>query len=399
VNLGARWDVQLGSLGESNDFPPFHTPRGHELHDVSPRLGAAYEVTPRTVLRGGWGMYYQGMSDQPSQHALLDPNTVSMTIFNDGRPDFPLNPFNGPLPTFQQALALAGTRSTAGLLLTPDAKTPLTYQTSFGIQQQLGTDMSLKADYVQTNDRYIITNRNIDLTYNPATGANYDYRDPAHRAYAGWSSVTMKFMDGASDYKGLEMGLTKLMSHHWQASASYTLQYVWALDTLPLNPGCRYPAIAPGVCNVPFTLAPDLPQGTFYLTGAQRNRAVFNAIWEAPLHFQVSGLYFYADNGYSTTYPGVDVRLIGSTFGRRNTDGTLIPRNNFKNDPTKRVDARIQRHFGLGHKMGADVLLEGFNLFNSATYNYTVNQASRGFGKIATDNQSRTLQLGFRFAY
>jgi hypothetical protein len=132
---------------------------------------------------------------------------------------------------------------------------------------------------------------------------------------------------------------------------------------------------------------------------AQRNRVVLNGIWDAPYHLQVSGLYLYGDNGYSTTIPGVDVRLIGSTNGRLNTDGTLIPRNNFKNDPTKRVDARIQRHFTLGHRMGADVLLEGFNLFNSATYNYTLNQASRGFGKIATDNQSRTLQLGFRFAY
>jgi hypothetical protein len=51
------------------------------------------------------------------------------------------------------------------------------------------------------------------------------------------------------------------------------------------------------------------------------------------------------------------------------------------------------------HRRAPDVLLEGFNLFNSATYSYTLNQASRGFGKIATDNQSRTLQLGFRFAY
>jgi hypothetical protein len=112
------------------------------------------------------------------------------------------------------------------------------------------------------------------------------------------------------------------------------------------------------------------------------------------LHFQVSGLYFYADNGYSTTYPGVDVRLIGSTLGRLNSDGTLIPRNSFKNDPTKRVDARIQRHFTLGHRMGADVLVEGFNLFNSATYNYTLNQASRGFGKIATDNQVANAAIG-----
>jgi hypothetical protein len=117
------------------------------------------------------------------------------------------------------------------------------------------------------------------------------------------------------------------------------------------------------------------------------------------LHFQVSGLYFYADNGYSTTYPGVDVRLIGSTLGRLNSDGTLIPRNSFKNDPTKRVDARIQRHFKLGHKMSADVLLEGFNLFNSATYSYTLNQAVGASARSRPTTKSRTLQLGFRFAY
>jgi carboxypeptidase family protein len=399
LNLGTRWDVQLGSLGESNNFPPFHTPRGHELHDVGPRVGFAYDVTPKTVIRGGWGMYYQGMSDQPSQHALLDPHTVSVTLFPDGRPDFNSNPWNGPVPTYDQALALAGTRSTSGLLLSQYAQTPLTYQTSVGVQQQLGTDMSFKADYVATDDRHNINTRNIDLTFNPATGANYPFSVPAYRAYPNWSYVTMAFMDGASNYKGLEAGFTKRMSHHWQASATYTLQYVWNLDNLPLNPGCQYPMTAPGVCNVPITLAPDLPQGTWYLSGAQRNRAVFNAIWDAPYHFQISGLYFYGDNGYTTTTAGVDVRQANTTGGRLLPDGTLIPRNNFKQDPLERWDGRIQRHFKLAPKVGADLLLEGFNLFNHTTFIYNTNQASSGFGKISTANQPRIVQLAFRLTY
>jgi hypothetical protein len=399
LNLGTRWDVQLGSLGESNNFPPFHTPRGHELHDVGPRVGFAYEVTPKTVLRGGWGMYYQGMSDQPSQHALLDPHTVSVTLFPDGRPDFNSNPWNGPAPTYDQALALSGTRSTSGLLLSQYAQTPLTYQTSVGVQQQLGTDMSFKVDYVATDDRHTINTRNIDLTFNPATGANYPFSVPAYRAYPNWSIITMAFMDGASNYKGLETGFTKRMSHHWQASATYTLQYVWNLDNLPLNPGCQYPMTAPGVCNVPITLAPDLPQGTWYLSGAQRNRAVFNAIWDAPYHFQISGLYFYGDNGYTTTIPGVDVRQANTASGRLLPNGTLIPRNNFKQDPLERWDGRIQRHFKLAPKVGADLLLEGFNLFNHATFIYNTNQASAGFGKISTDNQARVIQMAFRLTY
>ena len=122
------------------------------------------------MIRGGWGMYYQGQSDQPSQHALLDPHTVSVTVFNDGRADFPLNPFNGPIPSYDQALALGGTRSTSGILLSENAKVPLTYQFSVGVEQQFLSDMSFKVDLVGTNDLYGRNTRNIDLTYNPATG-------------------------------------------------------------------------------------------------------------------------------------------------------------------------------------------------------------------------------------
>ena len=34
-------------------------------------------------------------------------------IFNDGRPDFAANPFNGPIPTFDQVAATLCTVSTA----------------------------------------------------------------------------------------------------------------------------------------------------------------------------------------------------------------------------------------------------------------------------------------------
>jgi hypothetical protein len=399
LNLGIRWDAQLGGLGESLDFPPFHTPRGHELHDFGPRLGFAYQAKPSTVFRGGWGMYYQGQSDQPSQHALLDPHTVSLTVFNDGRPDFPLNPFNGPIPPYDQAVNAAGTRSTSGILLSQYAKVPLTYQFSVGVEQQFLKDMSFKVDLVGTNDLYGRNTRNINLTFNPATGANYPFNDPAHRAYPAWSIVNMEFNDLSNRYRGVEMGFVKRMDHNWQASVSYTLQYLYQQEVVPLNDGCQYPAVAAGVCNVPITLAPDLPQGAWYLTGAQRNRVVLNGIWLAPLGLQLSGIYLYGDNGVSTTTPGVDVRQANTTAGRLNTDGTLIPRNNFQNDPTSKFDARIQRGFKLTSTMRLDLMAEAFNLFNHATFAYVTNQASKSFGQVSTANLPRTIQLGFRLTY
>jgi hypothetical protein len=399
LNLGVRWDVLLGSLGESINFPPFRTPQPHEFHDVSPRLGFAYQLTPKTVLRGGWGIYYQGMTDQPSHHSRIDLITVNTTIFNDGRADFASNPFHGPVPTYEQALAMAGTRSITGTLISPTVHTPYTYQTSLGVQHQLGEDMSFKADWVWTADRNALTARNINLTYNPDTGAQYILNDVSHRVYPNWTNVFMRFSDGAANYHGLETAFTKRMSHHWQASATYTLAGVWTLDTLPLNPGCQYPMSAPGVCNVPIKLAPDFAQNTYYLNGTQqRHRAVFNGIWDGPYHIQVSGLYLYGDNGYSITSPGVDVRKI-NVVTRLRPDGTITPRNNFKNDPTSRVDTRIQKGFKLSGRVSVDLMLEAFNLFNHKTFVYSLNEANQNFGKPSTANDPRIVQLGFRATF
>jgi hypothetical protein len=37
----------------------------------------------------------------------------------------------------------------------------------------------------------------------------------------------MEFNDFNSHYRGVEAGFVKRMSHRWQASASYTLQYLY----------------------------------------------------------------------------------------------------------------------------------------------------------------------------
>ena len=47
---------------------------------------------------------------------------------------------------------------------------------------------------------------------------------------------------------------------------------------------------------MPVTLHPSL-QEEWYLSGEQRNRFTFNGIWQIGYGFQVSGLYFYGDQG------------------------------------------------------------------------------------------------------
>ena len=71
---------------------------------------------------------------------------------------------------------------------------------------------------------------------------------------------------------------------------------------------------SPGVftCDAPMTLNPVLVDER-YLTGDQRNRATLNGIWELPAGFQLSGLYFFADNGKMTPISGVDVLGMGAS--------------------------------------------------------------------------------------
>jgi hypothetical protein len=63
--------------------------------------------------------------------------------------------------------------------LTPHGvQVPYTYQTSMGVEHQIGESVAVKADYVWIVGRHEErTQGNINLSYNPATGANFPFSD------------------------------------------------------------------------------------------------------------------------------------------------------------------------------------------------------------------------------
>jgi len=154
---------------------------------------------------------------------------------------------------------------------------------------------------------------------------------------------------------------------------------------------------------VPITLHPVLKEERF-LTGNQRHRATFNGIWQLPVGFQLSGLYFFADNGKATPTSGVDVLGVGGSGGRLRRDGSLIERNSFDRTDLHRVDIRLQKRFVLSGKMTLDAIAEVFNAFNHANYNsFVTNEAAANYGAPVYDSniafQPRTAQFGFRMAF
>ena len=415
LNLGVRYDMMTG-IGTNLDLPPF-LPGEHanDTNNIAPRLGFAYMLSDRTVLRGGYGRFYaQGNADEVHQTKLFIIG-VAPTNSYDGRPNWPTNPWNGPEPTFDQVMANACdlTNNRAGCLrrqFLPEINAPFfemsySHQGSIGMQRQIGSAMAFESNVVFTGGRMEEYSENINLTYNPATGANYPSTDLARRAFPLFGPVQMAMRGGRSNYVGWENSLTKRLSDRWQSTITYTLGQLKDSKGAP-----HHWSVASGKLTreeITFPLAADIGDEYGLAATDQRHRAVFSGIYEAPLGIQLSGVYFYGSGQrFATTYGG-DLRdqVAGSETGRLRPDGTIVPRNSLVGSPIHRVDMRLQKRFRLFDRVNADGMLELFNALNHANYGSYTTQESAGasYGQpVFSSNisyQPRVLQLGFRVQF
>ena len=145
-------------------------------------------------------------------------------------------------------------------------------------------------------------------------------------------------------------------------------------------------------------------RGDPYWAGVE-HRAFFNGIWDIGYGFQLSGLYFYRNGIDRQSNYGADLRRQGGRSTRRlRPDGTIVPRNNFREQPLHRVDIRFSRRTGLGGSASVDGIFEVFNLFNHENFgSYITSEVSRNFGDPTFNGgiayQPSIVQLGLRVTF
>ncbi len=199
LNLGLRYDIALGVWANHMAIEPWlEADRPDDTNNIGPRLGFAYAMNPDTVLRGGFGYYYGEVLNNISSFTLSFANIVNVELLNDGRPDFAANPFNGPIPTYEQAQQRLCENAPGPTCLRPSANTiapppefahvPYSYQTSIGVQRQISDVMAIEADYAYIGGRHERFGQghnpvmNFNLTYDAATGVNYPFTNIGRRA-------------------------------------------------------------------------------------------------------------------------------------------------------------------------------------------------------------------------
>jgi hypothetical protein len=406
LNLGVRYDLWTGVFANDVPLTPFlEAGRPDDTNNIAPRVGLAYQLTDRTVVRGGYGRYFTDVTVNISARMRSWNQLAAVEVINDGRPNFTANPFNGPLPTFDQAVArFCSTADVPGCLrqdlnngiADPNAQIPYAHQASVGVQRQIGSVMSIEADYSFIGGRHEYAAHNFNMKYDEATGANLPFTVVANRPFPQYARLGMERMDLRTNYHALVAALTKRYSERWQASATYTLGAYWDETFQPMSGFGQI---------VPFRVAPDLGGEYTLATADQRHRAVVNGIWEVGRGFQLSGLYFFGSGQrFATSYGGDRRNSSGQAGGRLRPDGTIVPRNDFVGEPVHRVDLRLQQRVPLAGRARVDGILEVFNLINHANYGaYTTAESNRLYGQpsqIANVAYApRMLQLGFRLTF
>ncbi len=427
LNLGLRWDLAYNWSAQQWNVPPLRKSVPNDFKDFAPRLGFAYSINEKkTVLRGGWGIYYIGPKDQWSHHTPANLSYAIWSANNDGQPNFFGDPFRtgGAQPAFRAvpagSQALSGENiltcpsdpilrcDLAGYIATDTNKVPYAHQASMGFQHQIGDSASFQADYVFNGGRREQYNQMTNLLFDPVTGVNLPFRlpngAPGSRPFPDYLGITLQDRaEGQSNYHGVETAFNKRLSKNFQTSITYTFSRFFDYFPPPLS----------GNTLVTFNVPEDLGNSWYPAIGDQRHRAVLNGVWQLPYAFQFSGLYFYGSGQAFSANWGTDLRNSGNLSLLLRPNGTIVPRNTVGcfcdksgtyGAPIHRVDLRLVRRFKLYGKVATEGSFELFNAFNHANYGGYVNsEVSPSYGRPQQNFNAaylpRMIQLGLRFTF
>jgi hypothetical protein len=139
----------------------------NDLNNWQPRIGAAYQLTSKLVMRGGYGLYNLNPNNNFLETVGFSTSTPLVNSLDDGRtllPNLLGNPYpngiNVPIGSSRGALTFAGQNFN---WFNPGMKTPYVHQFSFGFQQQLTQGSTIEVSYVGSRTRGANTERDFNI--------------------------------------------------------------------------------------------------------------------------------------------------------------------------------------------------------------------------------------------
>jgi hypothetical protein len=321
-----------------------------DTNNWQPRFGMAYQITPRLVFRGGYGLYYTNFQSNGMMQTLGFSSTTNIVNSLDGGQTPIPNLLNDPFPTgVQKPFASSlGALSYAGQSFTqynPLYKMPRTHQFSAGFQYQIARNSVIDVSYVGNRTLAYAGNVNLNLPsweyakqcdesqggktsicnalvpnpfrgVAPLLGTNLYSSSTitafsANRPYPQFSDITKAGVNlGHMWYNGLQINFNQRLTHGLVLNASYVRskqieQWGWMNQYLGIPQRSPYSSDHPNVFKL--SAAYDLPFGRGRTFSLGNNRL---------LDFVVGGWQLapslFIQNGERANLPANAIRLRNS---------------------------------------------------------------------------------------
>src|SRR5436190_6632195 len=447
LNLGLRYELTtpvqtyegLATM-LAEDFetiiPPTLPSKGFEFtkgnyKDFAPRLGATYRVGDKTVLRAGFGIYYNPNQMNSFTFLTNNPPLAAVTTYTSD----PANP----------TLSFANPTGVAGPIGRPDMISPTRElpnarktQWSFDVQREIGAGLAIDLQYLGSDtihlDRSFFNN-----TPQPGPGP-VDPRRPSQK----FRSRRIIQNDLRADYDAVSLILRKRMSHGIQADLHYTWSRtrdmsthsngggqtmnnydIWA-DYGPSNWDVPHRFVASYIYEPPFfkdssngflkyvlsgwqitgvtTIQSGVPANVVF--GADRANIGITGLQRPDLVGSVPSLNCQPNTAGAT--PAARREQIncydpsGFALPAQYTFGNA-PRNVLRGPDFKVTDLSLTKNIPLGKEVRLQVRAEIYNVFNRANFgNPNASFNSAAFGRIttlATGATMRRIQLGGKLSF
>jgi hypothetical protein len=410
INYGVRWDKQtMPEPFAPNPKIPTTQKFPTDWKSIGPRVGVAYDVfgKGKTVLRGGYGIYYGRIPNGLLAYALqntglTDPSKALVALS--------LQPTDANAPVYPNILPSVptnGSLSTTVTRLAGDFARPRMQDYTIGIQQQMPLGILVSASYAHTYGDHleIVSDTNLPApnftrlfqlpdgatfqvpfsagVIKSAAGATVSVN--AARPDPTQGAVNTNSSHGQSWYNGLLLDVRRRMVNGIQVNGAFT----WAKseNTAGNDNG--------GGAAAETAFGGGTPADQFNLTGNrglspldQRYRAVASIVWE-PRKGPFRGFLFSAIETAESGRPVAAFITVGSIpflaadgntyngFGGIRGQGTggdrnlvpVIDRNSIRAAANYKLDMRVARELGITERLRIQVMVEAFNVFNRSNFN------------------------------
>ncbi len=360
LSYGLRYDYDTD--GNNPNFKhPLVGQRSRDENNFQPRVGFSWDVNNdgTSVLRGGAGLFNGRYLLVPSFIELQQNGISGRTPYT--RYDGPiLCLLNGipaaycPFPALDPTdLYNSGVVVAPNIALLQDTlRAPDALQASLGFTRRLGSTnlyLDLEGVYIRGDNEIIIRDVNWGGNDNPV------------RPNPAYTQINMYTNDGRSEYKAATLSLNGTVGNGNIITASVT----WG-DKKNIADD-----FSPNLLNYPSDPA-DIEAEYGRSRSDEEWRVVLSGVFNVPWNITIAPIYTYGSGQPWNRRLGYDYNGDGR-FGDR---APGVPRNSEDGPEFKQLDLRITKTITFGDGRAFDIIVEGFNVFN--TVNYDVESINTG---------------------